>query len=166
MALIKCSECGKEVSSKATSCPYCGNPIGDVETTHKQTNNSATFGYASIVGGILSLIGCFIPFLTISILGASNSKSLFGLSDMGFVVVGASLLGIVLSIPKPSNKYIVPFIAGIVNIIVAVSVANKIKANAGNLANVVQTDIGFYLVLGGSIAMIICSAIANSINKK
>lgn len=27
MALIKCSECGKEISSKATACPNCGCPI-------------------------------------------------------------------------------------------------------------------------------------------
>lgn len=27
MALIKCGECGKEVSSKAVACPYCGCPI-------------------------------------------------------------------------------------------------------------------------------------------
>ena len=27
MALIKCSECGKEISSKAKACPHCGNPI-------------------------------------------------------------------------------------------------------------------------------------------
>lgn len=27
MALIKCPECGKEVSSGATSCPNCGHPI-------------------------------------------------------------------------------------------------------------------------------------------
>ena len=27
MSLIKCSECGKEVSDKAVSCPNCGNPI-------------------------------------------------------------------------------------------------------------------------------------------
>lgn len=27
MALIKCDECGKDVSSKAKSCPNCGNPI-------------------------------------------------------------------------------------------------------------------------------------------
>lgn len=27
MALIKCSECGKEVSSNADACPNCGNPI-------------------------------------------------------------------------------------------------------------------------------------------
>ncbi len=27
MALINCSECGKQVSDKAASCPSCGNPI-------------------------------------------------------------------------------------------------------------------------------------------
>lgn len=27
MALIKCPECGKEVSDKATSCVHCGYPI-------------------------------------------------------------------------------------------------------------------------------------------
>lgn len=27
MALVKCSECGKEISSNAESCPNCGNPM-------------------------------------------------------------------------------------------------------------------------------------------
>ena len=27
MALIKCPGCGKDVSSKAQSCPHCGEPI-------------------------------------------------------------------------------------------------------------------------------------------
>ncbi len=27
MALVKCSECGKEVSDKAAACPGCGAPI-------------------------------------------------------------------------------------------------------------------------------------------
>lgn len=27
MAIIKCSECGRDVSDKAFSCPACGNPI-------------------------------------------------------------------------------------------------------------------------------------------
>lgn len=27
MVLIACSECGKEVSDKATSCPHCGAPV-------------------------------------------------------------------------------------------------------------------------------------------
>lgn len=28
MALIKCDECGKDISSKAPSCPGCGAPVG------------------------------------------------------------------------------------------------------------------------------------------
>lgn len=36
MALIKCPECGKEVSDKAAACPNCGHPIA------KETNNGNT----------------------------------------------------------------------------------------------------------------------------
>src|SRR2546421_1673725 len=28
MALLACPECGRSVSSAATSCPHCGNPLG------------------------------------------------------------------------------------------------------------------------------------------
>jgi hypothetical protein len=28
MALIKCPECGREISSKAPTCPGCGSPVG------------------------------------------------------------------------------------------------------------------------------------------
>jgi hypothetical protein len=27
MALIRCTECGRDVSSKAAACPHCGHPI-------------------------------------------------------------------------------------------------------------------------------------------
>lgn len=30
MALIKCSECGCEVSDKAVACPNCGCPIEEI----------------------------------------------------------------------------------------------------------------------------------------
>lgn len=31
MALIKCPECGKEVSERANACPVCGYPIADAK---------------------------------------------------------------------------------------------------------------------------------------
>lgn len=30
MALIKCFDCGKEVSDRAGTCPFCGCPIGEL----------------------------------------------------------------------------------------------------------------------------------------
>ena len=35
MALIKCSECGKEISDKATTCPNCGSPTVSSEKAKK-----------------------------------------------------------------------------------------------------------------------------------
>ena len=37
MALIKCSECGHEVSDRASACPNCGCPIGNVGIIQERT---------------------------------------------------------------------------------------------------------------------------------
>ena len=45
MALIKCSECGKEISDKADKCPNCGCPVNEnvsYSGTYIDTNNNAT----------------------------------------------------------------------------------------------------------------------------
>lgn len=46
MALIKCTECGKEISDKASVCPNCGCPVEQMSkpeisnaTSVKQTKN-------------------------------------------------------------------------------------------------------------------------------
>ncbi len=56
MALIKCDECGKEVSSKAISCPSCGNPIQISNYSIKKkvviTRKSSFYG-AAIKGNVL-----------------------------------------------------------------------------------------------------------------
>lgn len=37
MALIKCTECGKEISDKATACPHCGCPVVSQTQCHDDT---------------------------------------------------------------------------------------------------------------------------------
>jgi len=37
MTLVKCSECAKEISDKATTCPNCGNPLRTEFKTDTQT---------------------------------------------------------------------------------------------------------------------------------
>lgn len=42
MALIKCPECGKEISDKAASCPNCGYPI-NAATIHTENGDDEIF---------------------------------------------------------------------------------------------------------------------------
>lgn len=51
MALIKCTECGKEVSENATSCPNCGNPINQ-GVRQTKTSGSRKTGVKKLLWGI------------------------------------------------------------------------------------------------------------------
>jgi DNA-directed RNA polymerase subunit RPC12/RpoP len=63
MALIKCSECQKEVSDKAVSCPNCGNPIFleenqvvnkvEIEMTNKKWKKRSLFAIALLFFGFI-----------------------------------------------------------------------------------------------------------------
>lgn len=58
MALIKCPECGKEVSDKAKSCIHCGYPLGEckneaIEETRKGDDISEDAPYACKINGVI-----------------------------------------------------------------------------------------------------------------
>jgi len=64
MALIECSECGREFSDAATACPNCGKPVTDltagVETAHKADKPSKKAGSALlglITWGVIIAVG-------------------------------------------------------------------------------------------------------------
>jgi uncharacterized membrane protein YvbJ len=83
MALIKCGECGKEISDKAGACPSCGDPIHtqsqattvpeekkvvEIEQTSKKWKKTSIWALAFVIFGILSLginlgFGFFLIFL-------------------------------------------------------------------------------------------------------
>ena len=66
MALIKCEDCGREVSDKAAACPQCGAPIAvqepvsiDPQTHARVTRTGAKWegiGFLLIAGGVITLI--------------------------------------------------------------------------------------------------------------
>lgn len=74
MALISCSECGKQISDKAMSCPNCGSPINqktqqeeylccpkcfsrELHAEHKGFSGEKALAGALITGGIGLLAG-------------------------------------------------------------------------------------------------------------
>ena len=78
MALIKCKECGKEISDKSKTCIYCGNPIAkiihckecgkEIEANDNRCPNCGCVNYArmrkiviiaSIILLVVVIICCF-----------------------------------------------------------------------------------------------------------
>ncbi len=58
MALIKCAECGRDISDLATACPNCGRPVNvravtTIQLTHKKWKASKVLGIALVFFGFI-----------------------------------------------------------------------------------------------------------------
>ena len=117
MALIYCSECGKQISEYALTCPNCGAPVSipmqpksSPSVPKRESSGKAT---AALILGISSLIAWLFPLFgyPVSIIGivfgciaikqnSQNKQGVVGawLSAVGFVltlinsVLGAMML--------------------------------------------------------------------------
>jgi uncharacterized membrane protein YvbJ len=66
MALIKCPDCGKEISDKTEKCLHCGCPINPVIITRERTDlntHTSTDVNSKIV--VQSKEGCFLQTLNV-----------------------------------------------------------------------------------------------------
>ena len=110
MALIKCSECGKEISDKAEMCVNCGNPI-QKEIKKEKLKNRKSFddltkeekkqlldimnsegayhnGFTIIITlmGILAIIGFFIGVFG-GLISSNSFLTMFGIGCLISVVI-------------------------------------------------------------------------------
>jgi hypothetical protein len=67
MALIQCSDCGKEVSASAPQCIHCGRPMAQ-RTSKEKTSTSA----CSCSGCLVVAVGLFI---ILSLLGSGSRQT-------------------------------------------------------------------------------------------
>jgi hypothetical protein len=56
MALIQCSECNKEISDQAISCPGCGSPIALRRPAVRAGKRWEAIGAIMVIGGMLTAI--------------------------------------------------------------------------------------------------------------
>lgn len=86
MGLVKCPDCGHEVSDLAPACPKCARPMRDadkpvtIEQTSKRYKLEQAIGVCSAVGGLF-LVGYAPAF------GAL--LALFGVATFIFATLGA-----------------------------------------------------------------------------
>lgn len=60
MALVRCKECGKEISDKASACPSCGAPMAGDSTVHVRVTRTGAkwegLGFVLIAAGLVSML--------------------------------------------------------------------------------------------------------------
>lgn len=71
--LIKCAECGRDVSDAATACPSCGHPVARVEPKWTPPPRSKESGTKGLV--LFGLAGAVIVLLLISMSGSDGKDS-------------------------------------------------------------------------------------------
>lgn len=101
MALIKCPECGKEISDAAESCPNCGYPIkgqqqiGDSDGLGKGQETKKLKTVLFIVVGIILVVivcgGSLLFLFNIFLIPLSYSVRVYPISDTPFVFTVHSL---------------------------------------------------------------------------
>lgn len=91
MALVKCRECGKEISNEARSCPNCGRPAQPmlIEKTAKKWKK------AKLISWVIILSGGYLFLYNIQQGGFSNPLTGLGLSMVfvGFLSLTISKFG-------------------------------------------------------------------------
>ena len=61
MAMINCSECGKEISDQARTCPNCGHPSDrEAKMQRVQDTNQQSSRVGRVIVGIIMMILAFV----------------------------------------------------------------------------------------------------------
>lgn len=128
MALIKCPECGREISDKAASCPNCGMPLAATDVTANtecrpsetlyappitiiQEKYRGAFATCRLILGILSIVFSLIILAQSLLVGVANtltsSKDIGGSAGfLVFILFVAS--GIIAIVTRNSKSKIGP----------------------------------------------------------
>ena len=93
MALVDCSECGKQISDKASSCPHCGSPVSNISSIkvgiEKPIELTAKrFKLISLLSVLIFLFGWVLFFIIISNTPSKTTGSFLPMLSLLLILSG------------------------------------------------------------------------------
>jgi len=95
MALIKCPECGKEISDKASACPNCGYPMNraEIETEEDRIvirgkNKGKTFlAFGGILFFMLMIFNTSTSNIELGLRAQRLTRGLYGAEEIKWIIL-------------------------------------------------------------------------------
>jgi hypothetical protein len=116
MALVKCKECGKDVSEKAESCPNCGAPVEVKPKSFRLSKSEKKGGCLSSIIKLFGL-GLLCMFIYVTFIADSGDK-IGGIVSSDFTIKVSGTAGLNFSgtymVTAPTGKSVSKSVDGVV----------------------------------------------------
>lgn len=158
-----CTKCGKELPDGTGFCPSCGAQLNNAESSNeinKQAFNvKETHNILAIIGAVLTVLGLFLPYRKVSVLGTIISMSQMQASQedtiFGIIVIGMVLLAMWLMYKQKNIGYMtISVILALLGVFMLFGDDAYLKGELGDYRYFVSHGIGFYFMIMGPIVMV------------
>ena len=159
---MECKQCGKEINENTSFCPFCGYKVNIEPVEEQIVSEKGLKGKKSwlkqervlfnkeytnehiiyLITAIVSIIACFLPYYTISILGYTESINALEI-DLAYVIPILAFLGMIYMFFK--NEFMMMWISIVqlifILLIYIATVSNAKEVGLGSFS------VGCYLLL-------------------
>ncbi len=153
-----CKKCGAPLDPGVKFCNKCGAAIEPEEAptapfSAPGRSNTSVFGLAILIAAAVVILSSFLPYVSVSMFGFTESQSLIKGGD-GFFFIGLAIVAAVTALlNKPLGTLISGLVTAFLGIFELVDANNKLDEELGELSSLIQKGIGCYLNVIASIAL-------------
>lgn len=158
-----CEKCGAPLEQGVKFCAKCGAPVADNQTktavltkpAGMSVNVKSPLTLGMLIAGAVVILSTFLPYVSVSLFGYTQSQSLLNGGDGVFFIVLAAAAMVLAVLNKPTIAMVCSVITGALSIFELTDANSKL----GDYSALVDKGAGCYLNLLGGVALAAISVV-------